>query len=152
MDYWVLKEMQPKISKIIILEYNSIFGPKLEVTIPNINNFNRTKAHYSNLYYGASLKTYINLMITKGYYLLGVNRLRNNAFFVNDDFPKKNFFKTIKKINIDDCTKSNFSESRNKEGILNYLKGKDLIKEIQDCEIVNLANSQKNLCRIKDLI
>ena len=150
-DYWVLKEMQPKISKIIILEYNSIFGPKLEVTIPNINNFNRTKAHYSNLYYGASLKAYVNLMIKKGYYLLGVTRLRNNAFFINEDFPKEEFFKNIKELNIDEYTKSNFSEGRNKEGVLNYLRGQDLIKEIQDCKVINLVNDQKSLSKIKDL-
>ena len=79
-DYWILKKIKTKISKVIILEYNSIFGPELEVTVPNNKDFNRTKEHYSNLYYGASLNAYIKLMEGKGYYLLGINRLRNNVF------------------------------------------------------------------------
>ena len=40
-DYWVLKELKPQISKVFIAEYNPIFGDKLQVTVPNLNNFNR---------------------------------------------------------------------------------------------------------------
>ena len=93
LDYWVLDKIKAKISKVIILEYNSIFGHEKELVIPNIENFDRTKAHYSNLYYGGSLKSYVSLMNKKGYYLLGVNRLRNNAFFINEDLPKKNILR-----------------------------------------------------------
>ena len=121
-DYWILKKIQPKISKVIILEYNSIFGSELEVTVPNIQDFDRTKEHYSNLYYGASLKSYIKLMDEKGYYFLGVNRLRNNAFFINNDLPKIKFFKNLEEIDLKDCTNSNFSESRNIKGSLNFLR------------------------------
>ena len=151
-DYWILKKIQPKISKVIILEYNSIFGPELEVTIPNIKNFIRTKEHYSNLYYGASLKSYVKLMDDKGYYFLGVNRLRNNAFFINNDFTKTEFFKNINEMDLKDCTNSNFSESRNIKGDLNFLRGKRKIDEIKDCEIVNLANNENNLLKIKNLV
>lgn len=93
LDYWVLDQIKAKISKVIILEYNSIFGHEKELVVPNLKNFDRTKAHYSNLYYGGSLKSYVSLMAKKGYYLLGVNRLRNNAFFINDDFSKKNILR-----------------------------------------------------------
>ena len=139
-------------SKILILEYNSIFGPELEVTVPNIKNFDRTKAHYSNLYYGASLQSYINLMNKKGYYLLGVNRLRNNAFFINNDLPKTKFFKNINEIDLKECTRANFSESRDINGKLNYLRKKDKFNEIKDCEVINLAISSNDLTRVKELI
>ena len=119
-DYWILKKIEPKISKLVILEYNSIFGPNLEVTVPNSEDFDRTKEHYSNLYYGASLSAYVNLMNEKGFYFLGVNRLRNNAFFINNDFPKKEFFNKLQDISFIECTNSNFNESRNINGDLNF--------------------------------
>ena len=64
-DYWVMKELPDNLSKIIITEYNAIFGANFEVTVPNINNFDRTKYHYSNLCYGMSLRAIINLMKSK---------------------------------------------------------------------------------------
>ena len=35
-DYWVLKSLPQKISKILIAEYNPFFGDKYEITAPNI--------------------------------------------------------------------------------------------------------------------
>jgi hypothetical protein len=151
-DYWIINEIKPKISKIFILEYNYIFGSKLEVTVPNIKNFNRTQSHYSNLYYGASLKAYIKLMNKKGYYFLGVNRMRNNAFFINEDYPKIKFFNNIKNLNLSHCTNANFNESRNSKGQLNYLDHEDKIRNIKNCKLVNLIDNKKKLFKIKDLI
>jgi len=152
LDYWVLNQIKPKISKVIILEYNSIFGSEKELTIPNIENFDRTKAHYSNLYYGASLKSYVSLMNKKGYYLLGVNRLRNNAFFVNQDFPKTKYFQNINTMSLAESTKFNFSESRDIKGNLNYLNNKKKIEEIHNCEVINLQIDKTSLYKIKDVI
>ncbi|MDC0876655.1 hypothetical protein OAP78_06950 [Candidatus Pelagibacter sp.] len=150
-DYWILKEINSKISKLVIIEYNSIFGPDLEVTVPNNKDFDRTKEHYSNLYYGASLKAYVNLMKEKGYYFLGVNRLRNNAFFINNDFSKKFFFNKLKDMNLINSTDSNFSESRNKNGELNFLRNNQKIKEIENCQVLNLKNKENKLIKLKDL-
>ena len=64
-DYWVLKKIPNNFSKIIVAEYNSNFGHEFEITVPNIKKFNRTKYHYSNLCFGASLKAIINLLEKK---------------------------------------------------------------------------------------
>ena len=40
-DYWILDEIQSINSKIVIAEYNPIFGHTLEITVPYIYNFNR---------------------------------------------------------------------------------------------------------------
>ena len=40
-DYWILEVLPEKLSKIVVLEYNPIFGSNLEVTIPNLKNFDR---------------------------------------------------------------------------------------------------------------
>ena len=149
-DYWVIKNLKPKISKIFILEYNAVFGSNLEISIPDQDNFDRTEAHYSNLYYGASLKAYVNLMKKKGFYFLGVNKLRNNAFFINEDFLKEKFFPEIENISFEDSTDANFSESRNAKGELSYLKNEKKLNEIKNCEVINIQTN--SILKIKDLI
>jgi hypothetical protein len=149
-DYWVVEKIKERFSKIFILEYNSVFGPKLEVSVPDIEDFSREEYHYSNLCYGASLKAYIKLMDQKGYYLLGVNRFRNNAFFINKEFSKDLFFPNISELDLHELTNANFSESRNKSKNLSYLSRKEQINEIIDCEVVNLKDNKK--LKIRNLI
>ena len=57
-DYNILKKLNlEKINpSIIIAEYDSLFGFKRAITVPYRNDFNRSKANYSNLYFGASLR------------------------------------------------------------------------------------------------
>ncbi|GIW21104.1 MAG: hypothetical protein KatS3mg068_0111 [Candidatus Sericytochromatia bacterium] len=57
-DYWIWKEISVISPVIAIIEYNSIFELN-PWTIPYIENFERTKFHYSNLYCGASLVLYV---------------------------------------------------------------------------------------------
>lgn len=57
-DYWVWKEINVMKPRIIICEYNPILGKKEEVTTiykDYREDFNRTREHYSNLLFGASL-------------------------------------------------------------------------------------------------
>lgn len=89
MDYWFLKEIDSVSPQILIVEYNSTFGKKLEVTVPYKENFYRSKEHYSNLYFGASLTAIVNLAKSKGYIFVGSNSAGNNAFFIRKN--KKNF-------------------------------------------------------------
>jgi len=70
-DYWIIDKLKPNISKIFVAEYNPVFGSSLEVTVPNLENFDRSKYHYSHLCYGMSLKALINLMSKKNYYFIG---------------------------------------------------------------------------------
>ena len=64
-DYWVLKELSALNPSIVICEYNSLFGEKKSITVPYKENFIRSKEHYSNLYYGASIQAFIDIMKTK---------------------------------------------------------------------------------------
>ena len=64
-DYWILKELPKDFSKIVVVEFNPIFGKNLEISVPNINNFERKKYHYSNLCFGMSLKAAIKIMNRK---------------------------------------------------------------------------------------
>jgi hypothetical protein len=141
-DYWILNEMPYNFAKVAILEYNPTFGNKLNVTVPNIDNFNRTSYHYSNLCFGMSLRAAVEMMKSKNFYFLGVNLMRNNVFFVSNDYPKQKFFKNLEIDNPNIVSDSNFRESRDIKGKLNFLSGKNKIKEISECEVVDLNKNK----------
>ncbi len=150
-DYWVMDEIPDNLSKIVIAEYNATFGPDLEITVPNINNFNRTKYHYSNLCYGMSLRAIINLMMRKNYIFIGANKACNNAFFVHE--------KEVEKLNIDlpdlksleVYTQSNILESRSDSGNLTFLSGEEKLKIISNCEVIDLSISKDKRDLIKNI-
>jgi hypothetical protein len=85
-DYWVWEAIRGIAPRIVVIEYNSLFGPHAAVTIPYDPHFSRAKAHYSNLYWGASLAALYRLGKRKGYVLVGSNSAGNNAFFVREEF------------------------------------------------------------------
>lgn len=84
-DYWVWESIDCIEPYIVICEFNPIFGSEAIVTIPYQADFYRTKAHYSNLYWGASLNAYVSLAKRKGYKLVCLNQMGNNAFFVREE-------------------------------------------------------------------
>ena len=152
-DYWIIKKLKKNISKIFIAEFNPVFGPKLKVTVPNIDDFDRTNYHYSNLCYGMSLSALIDVMKEKNYYFVGTNLQKMNAFFVSNDFNKKDFFENLEIKSLENYTNSNIRDSRDINNNLNYLSGfEKKIKEIENCEVINLENNKNDLIKIKDLI
>ena len=84
-DYWVLEAIDVVSPRILIAEYNSVFGPASEITIPYDPGFDRARAHYSFLYFGASLGALASLANEKGYALVGCDRTGVNAFFLRRD-------------------------------------------------------------------
>ncbi len=150
-DYWILEVLPEKLSKILVLEYNPTFGPNLEITIPNLNDFDRKKYHYSHLCFGVSLKALVTLMNKKKYVFVGTNIACFNAFFVLESEVKK---LSLNLPDINDLTKYTTSfirESRSIENKLNYLSGKQKLKEIENCEVIDLSNPKEKLVKIKDI-
>jgi hypothetical protein len=84
-DYWVLERIEVVSPRILIVEYNSTFGPEAAVTVPYDPAFVRGEKHASWLYWGASLAALTRLADRKGYALVGGNRAGNNAFYVRRD-------------------------------------------------------------------
>jgi hypothetical protein len=113
-DYWILNEIKPRISKIFIVEFNPYFGPHKEVTAPNIKKFDRFKYHPSGFCWGASLKAIINLMNRKGYYFIGTNRLNCNAFFILKELINKINIKLPNTKSLKDFTKAKFIALKDK--------------------------------------
>lgn len=86
-DYFILKALDFSTlnPSILILEYNFLFGAERAISIPYDEAFERRKAHYSNLYFGASLSALVYGAEQKGYSLIGCNEGGNNAYFVRKD-------------------------------------------------------------------
>jgi hypothetical protein len=84
-DYWIWEAIEIVQPAIVIVEYNAHFGQKRAVTVPYDPAFDRRRAHFSCIYYGASLAAVYGLGLKKGYGLIGCNSGGNNAFFVRDE-------------------------------------------------------------------
>lgn len=99
-DYYIAKEilnlgLRPK---IIIVEYNSAFGPDKPITIPYKNDFVYTEAHPSEIYFGVSVQGWRHLFESNGYRFITVDQKGVNAFFVDPHFFDSNFLDNIKSI------------------------------------------------------
>ena len=87
-DFWIWKTINCIKPRVVIIEYNSFFGPKLSATIKYDSNFNWDHKNNKS-YYGASLKALEKLGKKKKYTLAGVDRNGVNAFFIRNDLAKK---------------------------------------------------------------
>ena len=137
-DYWVWKAIDVVQPVIVVVEYNSVFGKDRALTVPYQSDFVRSVAHYSYLYFGASLKALCLLAEEKGYSLVGCNAIGNNAYFV-----RKDRLGELKALSLEEgYVESQFRESRNKQGQLNYLRGAARYACIQGMPVVNVATGE----------
>ncbi|RKD12401.1 hypothetical protein BCY91_12180 [Pelobium manganitolerans] len=136
MDYWIWEciNINPV---LVIMEYNSVFGEKRAITVPYRADFVRVKAHYSTLYAGASLAALAILGKKKGYKLIGCNSAGNNAYFVRDDFSNIFPQKTVEEAFVS----SKFRESRDENGNLTYLRGRQRIQILKGLEVFNVETN-----------
>ena len=132
-DYWVWKSINRVMADIVIVEYNSLFGPDRSITIPYKADFYRTNAHYSNLFYGSSLLSLVDLAKEKGYAFVGCNSAGNNAYFVKNE--KLGNLKSISAA--EGFVLSKFKESRDENGVLTFLRDNERNKCIQNMEVYN---------------
>ena len=138
-DYWILKKLSVLEPSIIICEYNSLFGQKKAITVPYKNNYIRSNEHFSNLFYGASIRAFIDLLKKRNYFFIGTNSAGNNAFFV-----KQNIWKKVNKLIIDKkIFDSKFRESRNSKGKLTFLNKKKSLEIIKNKKVIDLKNNKK---------
>jgi hypothetical protein len=82
-DYWVWEALTATRPRVLVLEYNSMFGPERAVTIPYDPAFRRRDHRFC--YYGASLAALTRLSARKGYRLVAVEPAGVNAFFLRND-------------------------------------------------------------------
>ena len=144
-DYWVWDAIEVVQPRIIICEYNSTFGAAEKVTVPYVPDFEQTKAHFSNLYYGASLAALCHLAEKKGYDFIGTPSTGVNAFFVRKDLSKP--FVTY-------TAATGFNESANrsskdKNGRLSFLPLAQRLNTIKDMQVTDVVSGSSHT--IKEL-
>lgn len=137
-DYWVLDTIDCIDPQILICEYNPIFGAKEKVSIPYKDDFYRTNAHYSNLYWGASLGAFEYIAKKRGYKLVCINNLGNNAFFVKENATD------LPEVTIEQAWRAAlYRESRNQDGELTFLSFDEGRKLLSDLPIIDVVSGEQ---------
>ena len=117
-DYWIWESINCISPRIVVIESNARFGNQRTVAVPYDLNFVRSTAHYSMIYYGASLAALAFLAEKNGYALVGCNSAGNNAFFVRKDVLPGN----LRVLSVAEAyNPAQFRESRDTRGNLQFL-------------------------------
>lgn len=133
-DYWIWEEIDSVNPVIVIVEYNSVFGKDHAFTVPYNPSFVRSEKHFSDLYFGASLKAFVMLGQSRGYSFIGCNTAGNNAYFVRKDKMKK-----LKSLSAEEgYVVSKFRECRDQKRNLTYLSGSKRIEVLNGLQVVNV--------------
>jgi len=148
-DYFIWEAISAIDPVIVICEYNWIFGNKLRLTVPYDEGFSRTQKHYSNLYFGASIQALNLLAEKKGYKYIGCTSAGNDAFFVKRDYAEKHLKGLITSPE-ETFQEQKAKESRNPNGELSFIRGKNRVKVIGNMSVLNLDTKRTE--KIKDLI
>jgi len=144
-DYWVWKEINVIDPLIVIVEYNSTFGFEKKISIPYKQDFERSKAHHSNLYWGASIEALKFLAKQKGYKFLTTNSAGNNAYFI-----KENIFDKIKLDLKKNTYQSKFRESRDEMGKKTFINHDQRLSIIGHLEVEDVETNK--LYKISELL
>jgi hypothetical protein len=83
-DWWIWKAISVIDPRVVIVEYQDIWGPERAVTVPYDAGFRAEFRDRAPDYAGASLAAFVKLGREKGYRLVGCEPLGFNAFFVRD--------------------------------------------------------------------
>lgn len=147
-DYWVWQAMEVVRPVVVACEYNAVFGDLHRISVPYQTDFQRTRAHHSNLYFGASLPALIHLGEQKGYSFVGTNSNGCNAFFVRKDHAAA-IVGVVDEIR---SYPSRFREARDASGQLTFAKGGQRADAIRHLPVVDVSTGQtRPLTELGDL-
>jgi len=131
-DYWVWEAIEAVRPILCVCEYNAVFGDRYAVSTPYDPGFLRAKAHFSHLYFGASIAALRTLAARKGYRFVGSTSSGNDAFFVRDDYAAR-IECALTHVR---AMPSLFRESRNAIGRMSYIGGLERLRAIADMPVV----------------
>jgi hypothetical protein len=141
-DYWVAESIERFTPRILIHEYNSVFGSQRKISVPYDASFQRSKKHFSNLYWGASLAALTYQANKKGYSLVGTNSAGCNAFYVRNDLVTDK----LQVLSAEQAyTESAYRESRDAAGNLTYASGPDRLKAIAGLPVINVETGAEEV-------
>jgi hypothetical protein len=145
-DYWVWEALHSVHPIICICEYNAVFGDVHPISTPYAQDFSRTKAHSSNLYFGTSIVALRSLAAKKGYRFVGTNTAGNDAFFVREDYADRFVEGSLRSVR---SLPSLFRESRDASGLKTYIGGVERLKQISALPVINVETG--DVIRLCDL-
>ena len=138
-DYWLWEAVDVVDPAIVVVEYNALFGPDATITVPYDPAFVNSEAHYSQLYFGASLGAFVHLAEKRGYRFIGCSSNGANAFFVRDDVAG----------DLPDLTaaegyrRSRFLTSRNPDGTMSRMRSvADRVELIGKLPVVDVSTGE----------
>lgn len=136
MDYHVLERIERFRPRVIVAEYNALFGDVRPITVPYDPSFIRGRAHYTHLYFGASLAALTHLASAKGYALVGTNSNGVNAFFIRRDLMQDPFRELSAR---EAYTPTTVRQSRDHSGQLNYLPACEQLHAMAGLPVLNVV-------------
>ena len=134
-DYHILNKIDCFDPRIIICEFNPLFGNDRKITVPYDPKFYRTRKHYSNLYWGASINALRSLLTKQDYTLVGTGMQGGNAYFIRNSLMTDHLRILAKN---PFCFNFNWRESRDINGNLNFLRAELRYKEIKGMNVLNV--------------
>jgi hypothetical protein len=144
-DYWVWEAIDVVSPRIVACEYSSQFGPTAEITTPYDPAFVRSTAHYSKIFYGASISALTALAARKGYSLVASNSVGNNIFFVRNDL-----LGNLKVLTPQEAyRRAQFREFHDEQGQLTFDDFETRLEKISDMSVFDLKRG--GLVKIREL-
>ena len=136
-DYWIWEKIDCIDPDIVVCEYNGVWGMDDAITIPYDPDFVRENAHYSRIYFGASIAALNKLANKKGYSLVAGNQAGNNVYFVRNDLLND----SVKKKEIKDVFHQyQYRQARDEFGNLSYINLEEERELIQNLPIVRIED------------
>lgn len=92
-DYWVLKALNVISPRVIVVEYQTAWGPDIAITQRYNKDFHISQHKVDGVLprCGASLAAFEMLLTPRGYRLVGCERQCFNAFFIREDVGNEIF-------------------------------------------------------------
>ena len=137
-DYWVWKAITVVSPTIVVCEYNAVFGDMHELTVPYRRDFARNVAHYSNQYFGASIRALVALAKSMGFTFVGTTSTGCNAFFVRNDFAPA----ILSALDGTWAFPSAVREGRKPDGSLSLASGSQRMEVIRELPLLDLRKNE----------
>ncbi len=138
-DYWVWDAIEVVSPRIVICEYNSLFGPTAKVSIPYQADFARQANKAPRGYFGASIAALDHLGMAKGYSLVAGNSAGNNVFFVRNDC-----LGSLRAVPPEDAyVQAAFREDRSPDGEVDLIRFADRREAIDRFPVIDVTTGQR---------
>ncbi len=138
-DYWVWKNITAVEPAIVVCECNPILGDTAPVVVPYHPEFTRFAAHFSGLYFGASIAALRLLGEQRGYEFLGTTSTGINAFFVRKELAAhvRPWLRNIR------AYPALHRDARDAQGRLCFARGIERFELIRDLPVVDVSSGRE---------